>query len=124
VIPKLSLYGIIALGSLLIATGGYAFVQSERREAAEARAEEQRKRAETAEAVAEGRRNAIEQLQVEMRAAQERARFYQNVRRSVSDVANTNACADSPAIRAALDGLFRPPGRPAGNSRGLDSPSR
>jgi type VI protein secretion system component VasK len=104
---QFKLYAIIGLGVLLFATTGYAYVERERRQAAQARATH-------AEAVAASKDRALEVLQEEVRAAQARARRFERIRQDVVSAPDSRVCAESPAVRAALRGLFPNDGAPGG----------
>jgi multidrug resistance efflux pump len=114
---KFALYGMLGLGALLFVSTAYAYVERERRQAAQTRAE-------IAEAQAQSRERAMEALQAEVRAARERAARYERIRQDVAVSPNSRACVDSPAVRAALRGLRATDGaagHPAGADRGAAS---
>lgn len=113
---NLKLYAIIALGVLLFASTGYAYVERERRQAAQVRADR-------AEAQVISKDRAIEQLTQEARAARQRAARYERIRQDVATAPDSRSCADSPAVRAALRGLRDAGGAP-GHPGDADGASR
>ena len=106
---NLKLYAIIALGALLFTSTGYAYIQRERAQAAELRAATLSKQVESKD-------RAIAALEQEAAAARARARRLERVRQDVVSTPDSRACADSPAVRAALRGLFPGVVGPAGDS--------
>ena len=104
---NIKLYIIITLGGLLFASAGYAWIERGARQAAQARVEILTKQIESKE-------RALAEVQAEARAAQARARRFERIRQDVASATDSRACAESPAVRAALRGLYG--SRPDGGS--------
>ena len=112
---QITLWGIVGLLVALLATSGYAYVEREQRIAAVERAAQ-------AEATTASLRVGLESLREEIQAAEQRRRANERIRRDVASAPDTRACADSPAVRAALRGLYAPSGA-AGGAAGPDRPA-
>lgn len=119
---NVQLYAIIGLLVALMASGGYGLLERQARIAAV-------QRADVAEATTKSVRNGLNELQKEMRAAAARLATSQRVRQDVASTPDSRACASSPPVRAALDGLFgrdRAAGNPGSPDRasGAARPAR
>lgn len=99
----------LALGIVLVLLGGAWRVEAARREAAELRAV-------AAEAAVAGRDTAIRVLEASAADAAARVARFQPIRRAVDAAPSSRACADAPAIRAALDGLRAAPAGAGGGA--------
>ena len=111
---NIKLYIIITLGVMLFASVGYAWVERGARQAAQERVELLTKQVESKE-------RALAEVQAEARAAQARARRFERIRQDVASAPNSRACAESPAVRAALRGLYtaKPDSRSASHPDGI-----
>jgi hypothetical protein len=99
----------LALGVALVLLFGAWRVEAARREAAELRAV-------AAEAAVTGRDTAIRVLEAAAADTAARTARFQPIRRAVDAAPSSRACADAPAIRAALDGLRAQPAAAAGGA--------
>jgi hypothetical protein len=99
----------LAIGVVVLVLGAAWRVEAARREGAELRAA-------SAEAAVIGRDRAIAVLEAAATAAAERTARFQPIRRAVDAAPSSRACADAPAIRAALDGLRASPAGAAGGA--------
>ena len=89
---------LAALAGVVALLVGWASLERLGRQAALARAE-------AAEAEVEARGRAITALEQAAAEAAARQAKFQPIRRAVNNAPATNSCADSPAMRAVLDGL-------------------
>ncbi len=87
-----------AMAAVLAALSGWAWLERAGRHAATARAD-------AAEAQAAAKARAISALETQAAEAAAQAARIEPIRRVIHAAPKTNACADSPAIRAVLDGL-------------------
>lgn len=104
---------LLVFGALV----GWAKAEQSWRHAAELRAAQ-------AEAAVAGRDLAIAVLERVGAAAEARAASFNAIRRTVDAAPTSRACADSPAVRAALAGLRDRPGAAGGAGQPAGVPSR
>lgn len=109
---NLSVWVLLTLGVLLFVSTGYAYFERESRIDLEGRLA-------ASEESVKAKDKALGALQEEVRAARERVRRYERIRQDVAMAPDSRACADSPAIAAALRGLRAAEGG-AGHSAGAD----
>jgi type VI protein secretion system component VasK len=95
-VSPLGRWAVVA--AVLAALSGWAWLERAGRHAANVRAE-------AAEAQAEAAARAITALEAQAADAAAQAARIEPIRRVIHAAPKTNACADSPAIRAVLDGL-------------------
>lgn len=95
-VSPLGRWAVVA--AVLAALSGWAWLERAGRQAANARAV-------AAEAQAEAQARAVAALETQAAEAAAQAARIEPIRRVIHAAPKTNACADSPAIRAVLDGL-------------------
>lgn len=101
---KLLRYGALALA--VVAGGWFLLHQHDARVRAEAQLSAQAARL---SALMADHKRVVAALEAESTAAAARVRALETTRKAVYASPRTTGCADSPAVRAALDGLRKPP---------------